>query len=187
MNDYKALWTRKVNVWKKLTALAALLCASGIANAVPMTWSYSGTGSCTVGCSGAVNVSGTITGNPTILNSSLLSGFELSTWSFAISGAISESYSGVFALGDYSLGAGGAITGGSMVFGDLFQLEFLNAGATTWSFTDYAWYITPTWNQVTRSASGNGGYNQVREPGSLALLGGGLLVLGLMRRRRKNS
>ena len=181
--------------FKPTLVLAAALCGPGIANAIPMTWTYFGT--CTIGDCGAVpTVSGTISGDAaTLPPSNSLSGFfEITSYSFTAGSTTISGGSGS-AVGSYDLDGAGNIVGGSVLFSDLFQLEFLGAGYNSWSFSNtdittvcYSFLCLPV--STTTTAGGSGAYantTPVPEPGSLALLGSGLLVLELMRRRRRSA
>lgn len=167
----------------KLLVAAFVLGTASVANAAPITWNYSGTGSCTFGCTGAVTVTGTLVGDPTAFGlNDILSALDGISYSWNMSGAISESYSGTVASGGYNVNSAGQITGGSMTFGDAFALEFLDVGAANWSFVDRRVGIFQL--PLVREASGQGGYTSVPEPGTLALLGLGLAGLGMVRRKR---
>jgi hypothetical protein len=171
-----------------LGIIGSLICLGipSLSSAVPMTWNYAGV--CTAGdCSDVPVITGTISGDPALsgpsnqLNEYLLFG-DLFSYSFTIG---SQTVSGTSGLGTYTLDATGNIIGGSMSFGNLFSLDFLDVGGATWSFkdTDCRFLILCS----TIEASGTGGYSRVAsvpEPATLGLLGLGLLGIAVTRRKR---
>src|ERR1700754_3517207 len=96
-------------LFKAIVATAALA-APFYANAIPMTWNYSGV--CTSGdCSVVPTITGTLVGDPTLLGGNqdltefLLIG-ELISYNFTIGG---YQFSGSDALGNYRLDGSGNI------------------------------------------------------------------------------
>jgi hypothetical protein len=156
-----------MNIRKGL-ALAALLSLPVAANAVPITWNYSG--ECDFGCTGTI--SGTLTGNPAAGGISLfLSPGEVINYSFTLPSAfISGTSSTVGGLG-YVLNGAGDILTGHMTFGNNLAVRALTG-----------WQAPPGFQP---RIGGDGSYTKVPEPATLALLGLGLAGLGLGRRRRR--
>jgi hypothetical protein len=167
-----------------VASLALLAALPSVSLAVPTTWTYTGT--CSVGdCDVVPSISGTLTGDPELfgppdeLNQFILG--DINSYTFQFGG---YELSGFAGFGTYVLDAAGNIIGGSMSFGDIFKLEFLDVGSATWTFLDENLF------QRDVRASGTGGYAKagggtpVPEPGVLSLLGLGLLAFGLTRRRR---
>lgn len=172
---------------RKISALLLLLALPSLSFAIPMTWNY--TGACTAGdCDVVPSVTGTLSGDPELLwpndqlDQIVVFG-DVTSYSFTIGSYV---YSGSSALGNYQLDSSGNIVGGSMTFGDLFSLEFLDLGSATWSFSDTDCRFFIFCGKVVE-ASGAGGYSTVTavpEPAMLSLLGFGLMAFGFVRRRR---
>lgn len=171
---------------KTIVAMAALA-APLYANALPITWNYSGV--CTAGDCGVVpSITGTLIGDPGLLgNPGELSEFvlfgELTSYSFSVGG---YDFNGTRGEGSYTLDGAGNIVGGSMIFANLFALEFLDVGNATWSIVDANCSFFKGCTSVV--ADGRGSYTRataVAEPTTLSLLGLGLLAFGLVWRRRR--
>ena len=104
-------------LFKAILATVALA-APVYANAIPITWNYSGV--CLSGdCSEVPSVSGTLTGDPSLFGDpDYLSEFiigEVLSYSFSFG---SHVISGTGAIGKYQLNANRDIIGGSMIFGE---------------------------------------------------------------------
>lgn len=173
-----------------LGALSSVLLALPVvSSAVPMNWTYSGT--CTWGdCAEVPSISGSLSADPQSygagneINEYALFG-DLISYSFTLG---SYSFSGNTGLGTYLLDGAGNIVGGTMKFGDLVALEFLDVGSAKWSILDVdcRWFSCGT----SVEAGGKGGYAKVAavpEPATLGLMGLGLLGTGFLARRRKAS
>src|SRR5688572_4835510 len=107
-----------------------LLALPGLSAAVPMTWTYSGT--CSWGnCEDVPSISGSLSADPQSygdddeINEFALFG-DLIGYSFTVG---DYTFSGSSGLGTYFLDSTGNITGGSMIFANLFALEFLDVGS----------------------------------------------------------
>lgn len=114
----------------KAILAAVALAAPLYANAIPLTWNYSGV--CTSGdCSEVPAVTGTLTGDPDLFgNPGYLSEFligEVLSYNFWFGG---YNVSGSGAIGEYQLDAARNIIGGSMIFGNL-SLNFADVGASS--------------------------------------------------------
>jgi len=166
-----------------------LLALPGLSAAVPMTWTYSGT--CSWGnCDDVPSISGSLSANPQSygdddeINEYALFG-DLIGYSFTVG---DYTFSGTSGLGTYFLDSAGNITGGSMIFANLFALEFLSVGDATWSIVDTDCRI---FSCRVNEAGGSGAYTNtsvsVPEPGTLGLFGLALLGAGLGARRRKTA
>ena len=122
--------------------LSSLLAVPTLTQAIPTTWDYFGV--CTAGdCSVVGSLTGTLTGDPATysagneineffdLDEFALVG-DLTNWTFTLGG---YTLSGDHALGTYNLDSAGNIVSGTMLFGDLFALEFLDVGSGRWTFS----------------------------------------------------
>ncbi|HET9445048.1 MAG TPA: PEP-CTERM sorting domain-containing protein, partial [Steroidobacteraceae bacterium] len=106
---------------------------------------------------------------------------ELTSYSFTLGG---YHFSGTRGQGSYDLDGSGNIVGGSMIFANLFALDFLDVGGAQWTILDCNLF------KCGSGAAGTGSYTRTRavpEPGTLSLLGLSLIGLGMMRRRRPLS
>ncbi|HMN42997.1 MAG TPA: PEP-CTERM sorting domain-containing protein [Povalibacter sp.] len=164
-----------------------LLALPGLSAAVPMNWTYSGT--CSWGnCEDVPSIAGSLWADPQSygsgneINEYALFG-DLIGYTFTVG---EYSFSGTAGLGTYYLDSAGNITGGSMIFANLFALEFLDVGGATWSILDTDCRL---FSCRENEAGGSGAYTNtsvsVPEPGTLGLFGLALLGAGLGTRRRK--
>ena len=169
-----------------LASLAMIVGLPSVSSAAPMSWNYSGV--CLAGdCSDVPSITGSLVGDPTLfgspgeLNEYVVLG-DLFSYSFNIG---SYQFNGTRGSGSYTLDAGGNIVGGTMTFGDLVSLEFLDVGSATWHIKDTDCKLIFICRTDTE-AWGSGGYTTTRvpEPASLGLLGMGLLAAGAALRRK---
>ncbi len=165
---------------------SVILALPGLASAVPMSWTYSGT--CSWGnCDDIPSITGSLWADPEAsgpsdeINQVAIFG-DLIGYSFSVGG---YSFSGSAGVGTYFLDAAGNIIGGSMTFANLFQLEFLDVGAH-WTIVDTDCFFLLC---GVNTAGGTGSYTNdnptsVPEPATLGLFGLGLLGFAAARRRK---